>query len=226
MASKLPTTKFLRTQNSAFTSISDPPPPSRALSSSLARSLRLAAAMSGDLRGNPTPWPAPPAAGELRLRSTTTTPMQSPTLNASGGTLHAALQSPLSSSPPPAAAAAAGAAAAASPAAAFSSSSQQTLLRGSSSLSVASAGAGANNNGSSAEATSSPNSSEERRFLGGVVGLSSERAHHLRVRKRVRLSQNLEAELGVSRELLSGEVTRHAALTYDVSGMNRERKRG
>lgn len=186
--------------------------------------------MSGDLSGNPTPWPAPPAPGEQRLRSTTASPMQSPKLNAAGGgtTLQDALQqtqqpsssSSSSSLPPPVAAAA-------PPAAAFSASSQQTLLRGgSSSPSAAAAGVGGAENGT-AEVTSSP----ERRFVGGVVGLSRERSHHLRVRKRIPLSSNLTAELGVSTELLSGEVARHAALTYEVilmkkEGLGEERERG
>ena len=193
--------------------------------------------MSGDLGGNPTPWPAPPAPGEQRLRSTTASPMQSPTLNsnAGGGTLQAALQqqqqplpssSSSASSPRPAAAAAA--AAAPPSAAALSASSQQTILRGSSSSSVA---AGANNGNGAAEVTSRLlDSSGERRFLGGVVGLPRERAHHLRVRKRVPLAPGLTAELGLGTELLSGEVTRHAALNYDVSGKwkkeERERQRG
>ena len=177
---------------------------------------------------NPTPWPAPPAPGEQRLRSTTASPMQSPTLSNSAGTgtLQAALQQqPLSSPPPPVAAAAA---AAVAPSAVLSASSQQTLLRGSSSSSVA---AGANN-GSSAEVTSPDRDKgpqqqhqQQRRFLGGVVGLPRERAHHLRVRKRVPLAPGLAAELGVGTELLSGEVTRHAALTYDVSEVTWTRER-
>ena len=176
--------------------------------------------MSGDLGGsNPTPWPAPPALGEQRLRSTTASPMQSPALAAGGGTLQAALSSPSSPSP---SAAAANPIAVAAPS--QSASSQQTLLRGSSSSSAA-MGGGANNN--NAEVTS-PNNAEPRRFLGGVVGLSRDRTHHLRVRKRVPLAPNLTAELGVGTELMSGEVTRHAALTYDVSdggeGRGKEKK--
>jgi len=163
--------------------------------------------MSGDLGGssNPTPWPAPPALGEQRLRSTTASPMQSP-LPAAGGTLQAAHSPP--SPPPPAAAADPIAVAAPSQ----SASSQQTLLRGSSSSSAAGMGGELNNN----EVTSS-NNEPPRRFLGGVVGLSRERTHHLRVRKRVPLAPSLTAELGVGTELMSGEITRHAALTYDVS---------
>ena len=164
--------------------------------------------MSGDLTaGNPTPWPAPPGPGEQRLRST---PMASPTVGAAGAGGGGTLQAALSSSPPPRAAANA-----------VSSSSQQTLLRGSSSLSSATA-AGANNGD---EVTSANRSKEtpSRRFLGGVVGLPGERAHHLRVRKRVPLADNLTAELGLGAELLSGEVTRHAALTYDVSSSGESR---
>ena len=50
----------------------------------------------------------------------------------------------------------------------------------------------------------------------GVLGLAPDRAHSLRLRKRVPLSRSLMGEVGVAADLRTGGITRHAAVTTDV----------
>lgn len=52
----------------------------------------------------------------------------------------------------------------------------------------------------------------------GVLGLAPDRRHAVRVRKLVPLGAGLTGELGVAGDLRTGEVVRHAALTYNVRG--------
>jgi len=74
-----------------------------------------------------------------------------------------------------------------------------------------------------AAAPPAPSSAPADRWL-GVLGLAPDRAHALRVRKRVALGRGVVGEVGLARDLRTGAVTRHAAATADVR-YERERAR-